>query len=119
MPILEEEVNGMFLPDDTFGPNDGPMFQGPDWNINELDGDDIGTVLKRAGFRTQDSYHRIPRIKERRIIPFYSYGNEYGGYYNPRPRYVQQPRIPAGYSPWNLDYNTYGGRFRSRGSSRY
>ncbi|KAL4230972.1 hypothetical protein ACF0H5_011345 [Mactra antiquata] len=117
MPLLEDEVNGMFAPEETFEPNDVPEYGAPDLAINDLTSDDVENILKR-GFRTSDSYHRFPRIKERRIIPFYSYGNNYG-FYKPRPRYVPQPMPPAGYSPWNMDYNNYNGRFRSRGSSRY
>ncbi|WAQ99603.1 hypothetical protein MAR_023990, partial [Mya arenaria] len=60
------------------------------------------SLLKRGGMGVplEDEYQRFPRIKDRVIIPFFSYGSNLG-YGRPRISAAYRPQVQIGYSPWN------------------
>lgn len=79
-----------------------------DWSKLETFRDADNTLvnlLKRGGVYVSDSYRRLPRIKQ--IIPFYSYGDVFGGYRSRLP-YGNRGKSAFGYNPWSRKwyYNT-------------
>ncbi|XP_052276654.1 uncharacterized protein LOC127879611 isoform X2 [Dreissena polymorpha] len=74
------------------------------------------SLLKRGtfGVRLNDGYRRFPRLKEH-IIPFYSYGNDFGFMGRNKPSLVTMPKPHYGYSPWNPANGNHGNRFLVRG----
>ncbi|XP_045206631.1 uncharacterized protein LOC123558849 [Mercenaria mercenaria] len=118
-PLLHDEED-RYYPDESDEPIDlqFPVFDpnSDEWNPQSEVG--IESVLKRSGFKISDSYQRYPRIKEKVIIPFYSYGKN-PGYYRSKPRMLGGPRVYFGYNPWNAESYRGGNRFPSSGSYRY
>lgn len=89
-----------------------------DPGYNSAEDERVEGILKRSGFQIADNYQRFPRIKEKVIIPFYSYGKN-PGYYRSRPRLLGRPRTYFGYNPWNADSYRRMNRFPSGGGYRY
>jgi len=67
---------------------------------NPFFGNVLSTLLKRNGIA--GNYRRLPRIKQQRIIPFYSYGNDVVKY-RTAPRYGSRMRTPYFFTPWNTE----------------
>lgn len=94
------------------------FFLDSDWTANSNDDQRVDHMLKRSGIRIPDGYQRYPRIKQRVIVPFYSYGNN-PGFLRTGPGTFGTQRFSYGYNPWNIDTFRNGNRFRSGGANIY
>ncbi|XP_060557331.1 uncharacterized protein LOC132717790 [Ruditapes philippinarum] len=110
LPLLNEADDRIYGDEnnDFFSLQPSSVF---DPGFNMPDNDRIEGILKRSGFQVSENYQRYPRIKEKVIIPFYSYGNN-AGYYRSKPRLLGRPRTYFGYNPWNGDSYRSSNRYR-------